>query len=310
MLDPAENTERLLKNLTDRRLLKNAALINRLRQCPQCEGVHLIFVDVCPNCTSIDISQKPFLHCFACGNVAPEENFLTRGILTCPNCASLLRHIGADYDRPLENYVCNDCGQASMEPDVIAQCQHCETNTKPEELVPRNVHCLEITERGQLAARTGSLEDLDALQDSLNNVSHGHFEFQVDWLLSLCQRHAEECFSLIGLRLQNIIELTERIGRYRMAKLMDEFVGRIRESLRPTDLTARTTQHNLWILLPKTDRPNCNVVLERISEMKTYTKQDEGVSLEFSSVTFSAPQDMNKGETAKLLLARLEGEMT
>jgi hypothetical protein len=44
--------------------------------------------------------------------------------------------------------------------------------------------------------------------------------------------------------------------------------------------------------------------------MKTYTKQDEGVSLEFSSVTFSAPQDMNKGETAKLLLARLEGEMT
>jgi GGDEF domain-containing protein len=309
MLDPAEDADPLLRNLTDRKLLKYAVLLNRLRQCPKCSGVHLVFVDVCPACTHIDISQKPFLHCFTCGNVAPEEDFLSRGTLACPNCNARLRHIGADYDRPLENYVCNACGQASIEPDIIAECQHCESRTKPEELVPRDVHSLEITERGRLAARTGSLEDMYALLDSLNNVSPGHFEFQVDWLLSLCQRHAEERFSLIGIRLQNMLELTERIGRHRMVGLMDEFVGRIRENLRSTDLTARTAQHNLWILLAKTDGPGCRIVLGRISEMETHTKQDEGVGLQFSSVTFSAPQDMNQGETAKLLMARLEGEM-
>nr|WP_309294963.1 hypothetical protein [Aeromonas caviae] len=44
-------------------------------------------------------------------------------MLLCPNCFSRLRHIGSDYDRPLENYRCrcdagarNSSGRAAGHP--------------------------------------------------------------------------------------------------------------------------------------------------------------------------------------------------
>ena len=108
ILEPSGSMS-LLQNLIDRKLLEPTQLLDRLRHCPRCDGTHLNYVDICPNCSNIDISQQPFLHCYTCGNVAPEEKFLTKGILSCPNCATRLRHIGVDYDRPLENYLCNAC---------------------------------------------------------------------------------------------------------------------------------------------------------------------------------------------------------
>ena len=96
----APDSVSLLQYLSDRNLIEPARLVDRLHQCSQCEGTHLNYVDICPHCSSIDITQIPFLHCYTCGHVAPEEGFLIKGALMCPNCEKRLRHIGADYDRP------------------------------------------------------------------------------------------------------------------------------------------------------------------------------------------------------------------
>ena len=40
---------------------------------------------------------------------ARRRTFLSSGALACPKCTTRLRHIGADYDRPLENHTCNVC---------------------------------------------------------------------------------------------------------------------------------------------------------------------------------------------------------
>ena len=305
ILEPSGSMS-LLQNLIDRKLLEPTQLLDRLRHCPQCDGTHLNYVDICPNCSNIDISQKPFLHCYTCGNVAPEEKFLTKGILSCPNCATRLRHIGADYDRPLENYLCNACHHVFIEPNILARCMHCQAKSSPEDLIPRPVYAFQLTERGKISAKTGDLEDVFSLLDRLNNVSVAYFESILDWLLSLCRRHTEEHFSLIGIRIRNIIELTDEVGRGRVTELMDEFVRRVRELIRSTDLTARTNRYTLWLLLPKTDVRGNEVVLERIYELKS--KGEAGLDLVTTS--FHAPTQTMEGETVKLLLARLEGEIS
>lgn len=305
LADPTTDVDRWLSNLVERDYLERADLIDRLRLCPKCGGPHQNYVDACPHSRSIDIVQKPFLHCFTCGNVGPEETFLAGGALVCPKCATRLRHIGADYDRPLENYLCNECGQSFVEPLVIARCLTCGAENPTEALVPRQVYALRLSERGRLAARTGSLEDIYALFDNLNYTRPQFFEALVDWLLAVCRRHTEERFSLLGIRLRNVLDLTDRIGRFRTAEVVDEFAARLRETVRKTDLSTRTDQRTLWILLPKTECPACTILLTRLEEIRKNSRQPEGIGLEFDVVTFSAPTDMLPEETSAVLLARL-----
>ncbi len=309
LADPGTTVERWLSNLVDRRYLDRAELLDRLRLCPKCSGRHHNFVDACPQNRSIDIVQKPFLHCFTCGHVAPEESFLASGALVCPNCAARLRHIGTDYDRPLENYACNECGHTFIEPIVIARCLSCGAENDPDALIPSHVYSFKLGERGLIAARTGSLEDIYALFDNLNYIRPQFFETLVDWLMALCRRYPQEFFSLLGIRLSNVLELTDRIGRYRTSELVDEFAVRLRDAIRKTDLTTRTSQRTLWILLPKTDRPGCGVLASRIRNIQEHTRQEEGVQIEIEIVTFSAPMDMAPDEPARLMLPRLMGDL-
>jgi len=291
--------------LVDRHLLAPVRLIDRIRQCPKCSSAHLNYIDVCPECGGINIVNKPFLHCFACGHVAPEDNYLTQGTLVCPKCATYLRHIGSDYDRPLENFQCDECSHIFIEPTVSCRCMQCTSVCTPDELIPKPIYSYELSQRGRISAQTGFIEDVFSMFDSLNNVNAAYFESIVDWLLSLCRRHSEEQFSLIVVRMKNLVELTEQLGRQKIRDMLDEFARRVRELIRSTDLTTRTNQYTLWILLPKTHDAGNHVVLQRISEIKTVAES----GLELGMISFHAPSQTIKNETAKLLMARLQGEV-
>ena len=309
LADPGTDIDAWLRNLLDRSYLEAAALVDRLRQCPTCSHAHHNFVDACPHCRSIDIVQTPFLHCFTCGHIAPEESFLKNGTLVCPQCTARLRHIGADYDRPLENQACKACGRSFIEPEVTARCLHCGAENQTDRLVVRQIHSYRLTERGRTAAMTGNLEDIYALFDRLNYVRPPFFIELVDWLLSVCRRHSDERFSLAGIRLSNVVELTAMLGRHRAAELVDEFAMRLRETVRRTDLTTRTDQRTLWLLLPKTESPGCALLLKRLEDIRDQTRQPDGTELQFNAVSFSAPAEQQAGETAALLLARLDGQL-
>ncbi|MBI5895921.1 MAG: diguanylate cyclase, partial [Desulfobacterales bacterium] len=235
----------------------------------------------------------------------PEERFFSQDKLVCPQCAPALRHIGADYDRPLENFECNGCGHVFIDPQVAARCLHCRQTSAPDALIARPVHAFKLTDQGRQSARTGDVEDVFSMLDSLNNVSRAYFESILDWLLALCRRHKEEQFSLVAVRIANVVELTDRIGRYQVRALMDEFVRRVRELIRTTDLTTRTSQHTLWLLLPKTHAAGQQTVRARILGLRS---GDES-GLHLVTVGFHAPSQMIASERGKLLLARLEGEI-
>jgi GGDEF domain-containing protein len=293
----------LLQNLMERKLIAPLRLVDRLRHCPECDGTHLNYIDICPACGGIDIQQKPFLHCFSCGHVAPEEQYLSNGILACPQCAARLRHIGVDYDRPLENYQCSGCRDVFIEPQISVRCMHCHSPSAPDELIPRPVYAFQLTEKGRVIARTGAADDVFSLIDNLNMVASSYFVSVLDWLLSLCRRHDEEQFGLIGIRIRNLVELTDRIGRHKVRELMDEFARRVHELIRSTDLAARMNQYTLWLLLPKTDVKGNHVVLDRIEALQS----DEQTGLQLATTSYHAPSQMLPKETATLLLARLEG---
>jgi hypothetical protein len=299
----------LVATLKNRKFITAIDLIDRVRHCPACNYAHFNFIDVCPECSSIEIEKKPFLHCFTCGNVAPQEQFMRDNILLCPQCMTQLRHIGADYDRPLENYVCKDCDCLFQEPDVIAHCQHCGKRNGPDELTPWPVYSYRSTDRVAYAVRTGEVEDVYGLFDELQNINPVHFNYTVDWLLKLCQRYNEELFSLVGIRVTNLPELYKKIGRYRLIELVDGYISRIREIVRTTDLTTRTVTDIIWILLPKTDPSGCDIIVSRLTDLQSLTIQAEGVQLECEVVTFNAPDNIIAGETGDQLLVRLEGEI-
>jgi GGDEF domain-containing protein len=296
-----------LSSMRDRKLLGHGELVDRLRHCPDCDGVHLNYVDVCPSCKSIAILKKPFLHCFTCGKVEPEERFLEHGTLLCPNCKTRLRHIGSDYDSPLENFECQACHHLFIEPEVLARCMHCNSFSEPDKLIPRSVFSYELTDQGALTTRSGMLQDLFAVLDTVNHVSPTYFMNLVNWLMNLARRHTEERFTIIGIRLKNVLELNARLGRHAVAELMDTLAKRLRELIRSTDLTTRTGQQMLWIMLAKTGRPQHQIVLKRILDLKKLLHPVEGMGLDFETVEFCAPDDLNPSETGKLLLARLEG---
>ncbi len=118
-----------------------------------------------------------------------------------------------------------------------------------------------------------------------------------------CRRHDEEQFSLVGIRIHNLVELTDRIGRPKVRELMDEFARRVHALIRSTDLATRMNQYTLWLLLPKTDAKGNQVVLDRIDALQS----DNLTGLQLATTSYHAPSQMIPKETATLLLARLEG---
>ncbi|PID76426.1 MAG: hypothetical protein CSB24_06680 [Deltaproteobacteria bacterium] len=304
-----EKNRAWVEKLHEQGLLHQHRLIDRLRHCPHCSSPHLNFIDTCSNCRSINITQQPFLHCFTCGNVSSEDNFIAAEGLSCPNCHTKMRHIGVDYDRALEHFVCGDCNTSFVEPLVLAQCHRCDALNQPENLDPCNVYSYQLTEQGINAARTGTSGNNYDMPEHLNNVNPAFFTHWLDWLLELNKRYPDDSFSIIGIYLANLPDMVDKLGSRRVWEIMDEFVTRIRSFIRSIDIISQLHRHDLWLLLPETNASGCNILLNRILELQKLTRQPEGINLEFSAITYTAPEDSMEGENAKLLLARLNGSI-
>lgn len=308
LADAGTDAPAWIRRLTGRQLLQEADLLDRVRHCPHCTSAHHNYIDVCPHCQDINIRQKPFIHCFTCGHTAPQDNFVMDHGLQCPNCGSRLKHIGADYDRPLENYVCGS-QHVFIEPDAQAHCLNCGARNRPEHLEPEQVYAFELTEEGRLAAKSGHIRDIFAGLDQLNHVRPEYFQSMMQWLLELCRRHDEEKFSILCIRLINIYRLIDTIGRSRTLLILDEFASRIRELIRSTDLCTRTGEQYLWILLSKTECPDCNIITMRIRDLKEQLSSEFEPGLDFKVATFSAPTEMLAHEDAEGVMSRLTAQL-
>lgn len=297
-----------LRLMTEQGWLQQEELIDRIRLCSRCSSGRLNYVDVCPECNALDLVRQPSLHCFTCGHVAPQDNFLRDGLLMCPNCMTRLRHIGSDYDRPLENYRCRSCQCFFVDADVEARCFDCNTQHSPDELKIREIRSFQLTESGRLRCRQGFA---DNFQEShfgrLNLIGLQSFHRLLDWQIQLSRRYQEmPRASLLLLKFSN---LTETLDNTHGLALLDNLIERIQEAVRETDRCSRSREDLLWFLLPHTDRDGMNVLWQRLTGLTQLFHEDDEFRLEIQLAGYLLPDDLLAQEDAQLLMARLTGEV-
>ncbi|AYC31105.1 diguanylate cyclase [Pseudomonas cavernae] len=313
LLEALSNGETLnefawLQLMTGRGWLEPGVLLDRIRLCGSCGSGRLNYVDVCPECRALDIARQPSLHCFTCGHVAPQAQFLKDGLLLCPNCLTRLRHIGSDYDRPLENYSCRSCQAFFVDAAVEARCLDCGESHAPDKLQVREVRDYRLAEAGLLRCREGF--DASPMDDEafgrLNLLSQRRFFEALDWQLQLVRRYRTPPFALLGLGFVNRRETLARLGEMRGQALIDGLVERVQEAVRDADRCCRLSEEVLWLLLPHTDAAGLAALRQRLTQGAERIA-GEGLDIEVRQIGFVAPDELVDQEDAQLLLARLGG---
>jgi GGDEF domain-containing protein len=285
------------------------ALVDRQRECMHCRSSHLSFIDVCPNCSAIDIKLQASLHCFTCGCVDAQDKFMHSGSLVCPKCHTHLRHIGSDYDRPLENYRCQACSQTFIEGDVRVRCATCEKEMNPGDLILNEIHTWRLSDKGRTIAFRGEVFDLSSGFDQLDFISRDLFVHDLDWMMVMARRYPSINFSLFGIYFANLPDLAELLNHARLLQMLESFAQRLRNLLRTPDLSTRTSENMLWLLLPNTDEQGLSGFHKRMENNINLLLEESGQKLDFRFISVSSRKLSDK-ENAELLLARLFGELS
>lgn len=309
--DEQINTFVWLKLMEQQGWLEEGVLADRVRLCSGCGSGRLNYVDVCPECQALDISRQPSLHCFTCGHVGAQEHFLKDGMLLCPNCLNRLRHIGSDYDRPLENYRCRPCQAFFIDADVEARCLDCGVAHAPDKLRVREVRHFHLAEAGRLRCRQGFNKEADGVNHfgRLNLLGGKDFYDLLTWQIQITRRYQQPAFSLIGLRFVNLTETLSRLGEHRGHALVDSLVDRLQGAVRDTDRCSRSSEEFLWLLLPHTGAEGLASLKQRLSQVAELFSGPEVSDVVLRIVGFTAPQDLLDQEDGELLLARLASEL-
>lgn len=309
LAQPHEDAAQVLVDLRRRGLLRAEGLIDRTRHCSSCASAHIHFVDVCPHCQNLDIQQEPTLHCFSCGNVGAESQFLEGGSLACPKCHVQLRHIGVDYDKPLAQYRCKGCERSFMEASVQARCLDCGKSSSPAELEVREVSRLMLSPSGRSAVRRGAVGESFAALRSSNYVDPQGFRRMLDWACTIQARHGQASFHLMRIEFVHAADLQARIGTAQLHLLMDEFAQRFNAQLRDSDVITRTEEHSLWVLLPYTAPAGLQERIE--SHLRDLAREDvnaRSLSVRIHSLDVASVIASKQPVNAQMLMHRLQGQ--
>ncbi|EML0897431.1 diguanylate cyclase [Vibrio parahaemolyticus] len=267
------STYRYVLSEQGRGVLEPEALIDRIRVCSHCNSGHLNYVEVCPDCSSIDIDSQSSLHCFTCGHVGEQHSFQRRGKLECPKCLTQLRHIGVDYDRPLENHVCHSCSSLFVEAATISQCLSCDSKIKVEELVVRKIYQYRLGEVGEYIFQHG--KSIQAPELSIKGkVEVSFFQNLLAWLNKVALRHKEQHL-LLGLHLPTIDEYGKQYGDAKLFSLMDQLTRRLSGLFRDTDICCQYKQDVLLVLMPNTTNASLSVLQQKLSDLGDLVEDEE-----------------------------------
>lgn len=291
-------------------LLATAGLVDRIRLCPHCHTGTLNYIDTCPICGSIDFSKKKMIHCFTCSHVAPEETFRKGMQFVCPRCNVTLRHIGSDYDRPLESYICNSCNEHFIEPEVKADCLQCRQKSATEDLEVRQLYKYNLTAKGKKAVQLGILDLTFSLFDNNRNLLPIYFCQMTDWLLQMKARYSDADFSLLCIKITGIEAVASTAGMIWFKSLIDELAARIRELVRVTDITTTTGANTFWILLPRTNVKGGEILASRLEKLADMVSLNNNAKIKIIVKCFSISAEYaSRVPVAESLLGEYEAAM-
>ena len=247
-------TEELLDDLTERAIL-DRRLHDKVHICPTCNRYNVNFREVCPSCGSIDIELQEMIHHFACGYVGPISQFQHGMKFICPKCRAELRHIGLDYEKPAETFLCNVNGHVFTDPAVEAYCLACGDKFEPKDLNLRNVYAYTLTGRAEDAVQSGSIEPADIdpllLDPHLGIYHNSYFERELETEIGRSKRYGHR-FSLLAIGLDYYEDFVKKLGRSEALGYLRILAQAAREMIRISDTPARLDKDKIIVLLSET----------------------------------------------------------
>lgn len=278
-------------------------LVDRIRVCTHCHGGHLNYVEVCPSCNDIDIDTQSSLHCFTCGYVGDQQHFLRRGKLECPKCFTLLRHIGVDYDRPLENYTCNSCSQHFVEAKTICQCLTCSTKNAPDKLIVRKIYQFMLGEQGEYIYQHGKTTQAPELSIK-GKVDIGFFKNLLLWVNKVALRH-KDSHLLLALHLPSFKKYNQQYGESKLFALIEQITLRLSGMFRDTDICCQYKQDVLLVLMPKTPEASLPALKQKLTHLSGLIEDD---GFELNVFAWGLP-DQSINDAVDLWIENLIGEV-
>lgn len=298
-----------LENLVSRDLLARVDLIDEIQTCPFCHSGLLNYKNSCPNCHSVDIRSQQFIHCFSCGNIGPMNEFFRQEKLICPRCHTKLRHIGIDYDKPLEDKLCNQCSFYFLDAEINVICMNCLKVQNPEKLVSRRVYTYQLSKRGEFLARGIEKKIQTDYSQFFDFIAWPMFMAILKWQLQLATRYKDLHFSLLALKIANKNDILNEFGIHHAEKLLTEFYERLRNIFRESDL-ATQEEDFLLFFLPMTNKEGCEVILKRIRQFSEQQRLSESPKKLLVTMSYMTSSEMIQSkQEASLLVASLHSRM-
>ncbi len=283
--DQGEGKDLWLNRMVKAGHLAQEKLIDRIRQCGSCQSSLLNYVDCCSDCGSIDLKIERALHCFACGHVGDQNEFIRSGGMVCPNCLNTLRHIGTDYDRPIENQRCNNCNNIFIDAKVSVHCFTCGQKNDIDDLVQKEYFSFTLAHNGIIKIKTGNEPQL--LVTSVGElVTREHFSWMTNWLNKMAVRKNEHHL-FVGLKFVNLLELTKAMSTVALTGQLEAFNERLRKLLRTTDIFCQYSDDTLFFLLSGVSEQSIKIIQEKIG---TISKEQQGNPLELIASLHLLPE--------------------
>jgi len=272
--------------------LQKTQLINRTRSCNQCDSALLNFVDTCPSCKSIDVITEQALHCFTCGHIAKEQAFQRDNRISCPNCLTQLRHIGTDYDRPIEHIRCNSCNNLSINSEARAQCFSCDHDNDIDRLFVNNFHQYQLAINGLTLAKSGYIH-APLPTDLRDSVSKEHMAWLLNWLIHSPSAEETTYHRLMKVRVVNYQQLLQEKSELLVEQLLTDFRQRL-EVLLTDQNTFCDVASDVWLyVFPFT---NDTAIDEFKQQLLDIAQDAVDNSLEISVVEYDLVEKKGEGE--------------
>ncbi|STX52830.1 Uncharacterised protein [Legionella busanensis] len=304
-----EDTWEYLQDLVTSGFLKQGAAHSEIQACPSCHAGLLNFTSNCPNCHSVDIQEQQFIHCFTCGHIGPISEFMLREQLRCSRCHTKLRHIGIDYDKPLEDKLCLNCKHSFFEYEVNVTCLVCKKQSMPQDLLTRKLYEYNLDRYG-INIITGVRQNLfKELPQIFKFLEFNAFMAIVKWNIKMAKRFNNLSFSLLAINILNTDDLMLELGLLKMEKLLREFFEGLRTVFREIDLCTKN-ENQLIFFLPMTDEHASSFIIKKIRDFteKNWRRQEAKIDISLSYVSSHEIIKLNLNENS--LLAELHGWKT
>lgn len=291
---------RFLQDLVMPDLLAPGILLDEIQTCNACDSGLLNIKNSCPSCHSINIKPQKFVHCYTCGKIGPVPEFLRQERLICSRCNTRLRTLGVDYDKPLEDKLCNDCGHYFAEPEVNLVCLVCHRTSSSKELAARRLYEYSLTRRGEYLVRGIEKGIYRNFHHFFKVIDYAAFMAIVAWQAKLAERYPSLYFSVMTLQITNAEKLLEEQGVVEIEKQLGELFTNLRKVFRESDLSSRI-EGTMLFFLPMADTEGCTLLVDRI---KVFVNQmaehnnNRGLEVGLSYITST---EMNNSQ--------LEGEL-